>query len=159
MSRSDLVVSIVKAGTEGDQDLFRRSVTSLSDDERARQHHGVADKLDALLQRSDYGKKSGLPLASAVHSAYPEQLLHRDEPKVHLNQLLLPEEANEIVPELIEEQHRANLLRASGIEPRNRVMLIGAPGNGKTSLAHAIADELMYPLYNVRYDGLIGSYL
>ena len=79
------------------------------------------------MRRSDHGTKSGLPLASAVHSAYPEQLLHRDEPKVHLNQLLLPEEANEMVPELIEEQHRANLLRASGIElmsPRNSGVLV-----------------------------------
>ena len=53
-----------------------------------------------------------------------------------------------MVPELIEEQHRANLLRASGIEPRNRVMLIGAPGNGKTSLAHAANSPLLLPTAN-----------
>lgn len=159
MSRSDLVVSIVKAGTEGDQELFRRSVASLSDDERARQHHGVADKLDALLQRDDYGARKEAMSTSLVPSGFPDHLLHREEPKVRLSHLLLPDEAHEAVPELIEEQHRAQLLRASGIEPRNRVLLIGEPGNGKTSLAHAIADALLYPLYSVRYDGLIGSYL
>ena len=159
MARSDLVVSIVKAGTEGDQELFRRSVASLSDDERARQHHGVADKLDALLQRDDYGTRKEVAINQQAQSGFPEQLLYRDEPRVRLSHLLLPEDAQEAIPELIEEQHRAQLLRASGIEPRNRVLLVGEPGNGKTSLAHAIADALLYPLYSVRYDGLIGSYL
>ena len=159
MARSDLVVSIVKAGTEGDQELFRRSVASLSDDERARQHHGVADKLDALLQRDDYGSRKEVAGSKVGQSGFPEHLLYRDEPRVHLSHLLLPEDVHQAIPELIEEQHRAQLLRASGVEPRNRVMLVGDPGNGKTSLAHAIADALLYPLYSVRYDGLIGSYL
>jgi len=38
-------------------------------------------------------------------------------------------------------------------------LLIGPPGNGKTSLAEALADSLMVPLYLVRYDGVIGAYL
>jgi len=159
MARSDLVVSIVKAGTEGDQELFRRSVASLSDDERARQHHGVADKLDALLQRDDYETRREATSIALVHAGFPEHLLHREVPKVRLSHLLLPDDAQEAIPELIEEQHRAQLLRASGIEPRNRLMLVGEPGNGKTSVAHAVAEALLYPLFSVRYDGLIGSYL
>jgi SpoVK/Ycf46/Vps4 family AAA+-type ATPase len=38
-------------------------------------------------------------------------------------------------------------------------LLIGAPGNGKTSLAEAIAYELAIPLFTVRYEGVIASYL
>ena len=54
---------------------------------------------------------------------------------------------------------RSDLLRAYNLEPRNRVLLTGPPGNGKTSLAEALADALSVPLLTVRYEAVIGSYL
>ncbi|HLY88037.1 MAG TPA: ATP-binding protein [Acetobacteraceae bacterium] len=38
-------------------------------------------------------------------------------------------------------------------------MLSGPPGNGKTSLAEAIAEAVAVPLLTVRYDALVGAYL
>nr|WP_239521385.1 ATP-binding protein [Blastococcus saxobsidens] len=35
----------------------------------------------------------------------------------------------------------------------------GPPGNGKTSLAEAIAAECMLPFYAVRYEGIVSSFL
>jgi SpoVK/Ycf46/Vps4 family AAA+-type ATPase len=76
-----------------------------------------------------------------------------------IDDLVLPEVVRSACDELVEEHHRTDLLRSYGLQPRHRVLLAGAPGNGKTSLAEALAHSLMVPLIVVRYDGLIASYL
>lgn len=80
-------------------------------------------------------------------------------PRKSLYDLVLPPHVESVICSLIEEQNRSELLRSHGLEPRHRVLLTGPPGNGKTSLAEAVANTLYVPFLVVRYEALIGSYL
>jgi AAA+ superfamily predicted ATPase len=153
MARSDLLLNLVRAGSLGDQVGFRRTVEAMIAEERERQHHVVADRLAEHLSTKAHGAP-GMPGGDAPVGSYDER-----RPERLLGDLVLPEIVLHACAELVEEQQRADLLRAHALEPRNRVLLSGPPGNGKTSLAEALAGELALPLLAVRYDGVIGSYL
>jgi predicted AAA+ superfamily ATPase len=156
MSRADLLVSLVKAGSEGDQKLLRSTVEAMAAEERAKQHHQLADRLVKNLGSQPSGRSYEVAKA---HDGGHGGLLFEVEPRRRLSDMVISHQIRQACSELVEEQHRADLLRSYGLEPRNRVLLSGAPGNGKTSLAESVATELMVPLFVVRYEAVIGSFL
>lgn len=156
MARADLLLALVQSGAGGDDLAFRRAAEALIAEEEAKKHGVLANQLmDALTRR----RPSGSKVATLGRNDAASGLLHEQDPERRLSDLVLPKMVRQQCTDLLEEHHRRDLLRSHGVEPRHRLLFIGPPGGGKTSLAEALATELSVPLLTVRYEGLIGSFL
>lgn len=160
MARADLLCDLIRSGIAGESVPFRRAAEAICAEERAKQHEVLAKKIEDILKITNTQTQRKEPPNQLFSiNGNGVSLFHEKVPERRLDQLFLTDIVKQSCNELVEEQMRTDLLRSYGVEPRNKVLLVGSPGNGKTSLAEAIATSLMVPLYVVKYESLIGAYL
>src|ERR1035437_666875 len=125
MARSDLLESLVKAGTTGDKRGFRTVAEAIIAEERAKRHDILADRLLRAIQPSNgngngYHGDSPAPPTDFTHRG--RDFIAEINPRKRLEDLILPSVARQSILDLIEEQQRGDLLRAHGLEPRSRIL-------------------------------------
>lgn len=162
MARADLLIDLIKYAVTGNKPMIRKVAEAIIAEERSKQHTILADKLEVELNKNTLDStppSNGSSNNRIQLDSRAENLITEVTPQRKMDTLILPKDVLQICEQYIQEQYRVDLLRSYGLEPRNRILLIGAPGNGKTSLAEAIAESLMVPLFVVKYDSIIGAYL
>lgn len=162
MASGKLLRQLIKTGAEGNHDAFRRVSEEVIREERAKQHHLLANDLEKIL----YGRSKAPTLR---HSSLTERLptdkernlplLQIKEPLRRLEDVILSDDNSSLLDELLQEHHRAELLKTSGLYPADKLLFCGPPGCGKTLTAEVLASELGLPLAIVRIDSVISSYL
>lgn len=163
MARADLIVDLVRHAVIGNKPMIKKVVEAIISEERKKQHTILADKIENELNKNRTEISSNnisLNTNGKVTLDYrAENLITEIIPIKKITDLILPSEVVALSNQFIQEQFRVDLLRSYGLEPRNKILLIGPPGNGKTSIAEAYAEALSIPLFVVKYDSLVGAYL
>ena len=140
--------------------MTKKVVEAVIAEERVKQHNVIANQLEEALKttQTSLAPTSSRSVTPILYDKI-ESFLYSVTPNKPLSHLVLDKFVCSSIQEFVTEYSRADVLRSYNLEPRNRVLLVGEPGNGKTSIAEVLATELMLPMFVIRYDGIIGSYL
>jgi len=159
MASGKLLRQLIKSGSEGNLDAFRSVSEEVIREERAKQHHLLANDLEKIL----YGRPR--PYRNIGENNVPSDkerslpLLAMKEPTRRLEDVVLSDENRSQFDEILSEHHHEDLLRSYGMEPADKLLFCGPPGCGKTLTAEILASELGRPLSVVRIDSVVSSYL
>lgn len=138
------------------------------EDETKKGHVRLAHKLTEILRKnvSSYSSfkgelKSILPKGVAIPTdkRYNVPLatsLDRDQLR---HEMILPQETEDKIARIEKEYVARERLKHHGLKPKQKILLYGAPGCGKSMTAERIAWNIGLPFLKVRFEAIISSYL
>lgn len=164
MTTARHIVALLKSHIAGDEEHFLTVAMQLAAHE-ARQGHGkLAQELRELVdhaktRKSAVASKRSGPVPLVQPKGELANLLTVRYSDVRLSGMVLPEETEARLRRTLLEQTQQSNLRAHGLVPRRKLLLVGPPGAGKSMTAAALAGELHLPLFTVVLDGLISKFM
>ncbi|WP_066709740.1 AAA family ATPase [Curvibacter delicatus] len=157
MTRYHDVLTLAAAALDGD---VQRALTTCK---VIAANEGQTSNLRRLLLKKIDQKEKSLRGISALNEVQlPPQLaglLLQLEPKLRTDQVDLPDQVREELDEFLEDCAAKEYFSAHGVALGNRALLIGPPGNGKTTLAGAMALALDLPIFQVDFSNIISRHL
>lgn len=163
MASGKILRQLVKAGAIGDTSAFRQASEAIIREERQKQHHLLANDLEQILYGGSHRPIStatrGLSERIPVDQERGLPLLSLRDPARGMEEVVLSEENQQVIEDILEQHHRADVLRSYGLRPADKMLFCGPPGCGKTLTAEVVATELSLPLALIRIDSVVSSYL
>jgi len=160
MATAKQMIGLLKSHVEGNEDRFFDLALQLAATEEQKGHTRLAEQLRQWVEagrvptpRKNVATPLAKPrgeLASIIQTSYAE---------TRLNDLILPADVSSELNQVVSEFRQRDRLEERGLLPRQRLLLAGPPGTGKTMSAAALAGELKLPLYSVLLHGLISKFM
>lgn len=158
MATADQLKALLKSHQAGDDERFYAIAMQMAAHSARLGHTKSAKEIRDLIDSSKE-KSNVLHGSQIILSNELSGLLHVSNPDTHCGDMVLEATTRERLLRVVLEQRQQNRLRAFGLHPRRKLLLVGPPGTGKTMTASALAGDLGLPLYSILFDGLITKYL
>jgi AAA+ superfamily predicted ATPase len=164
MSTARQVIALLKSHIEGEEQQFLTVAMQVAAYE-ARQGHGkVAQEIRVLVDRakdknSQFVTKKAEPIPLIQPKGDLANLLSARYSEMRLVDMVLPSDLHKKLMRVVTEQAHSRILKENHLQPRRKLLLVGAPGTGKSMTAAAIAGELRLPLFTILYEGLFTKFM
>jgi len=160
MARISNLANLFHAVSAGDWSRARQLAEGMIEAEEKAGHYGAAAKLrGALAQTGPRADEIGTTQPLESFLAVQSDLVTMLPSSGLLDDVTLPPKTRGQLDEVLMEQRNKNRLFVHGLRPRSRLFFHGPPGCGKTLTARALGAELRLPVFVVRFDALVASYL
>jgi SpoVK/Ycf46/Vps4 family AAA+-type ATPase len=159
---SELLIKLFEAFTKKDEELFYKIAWDITEEEKRKKHHLLAEQLKRILTEN----------TGTSHKNYSQQVppIPRDNEKgfrlldvkkffMDWDDVVLAKETEEILRQIVKELEEEDVLATYGLKPRQKILFYGPPGTGKTLTAKVMSSIIGYPLVYVRFESVISSYL
>lgn len=160
MPKADHIKKLV--ASYGRTQEFRAAALRIIDDAASQGKKPFAESLrkilDATVKHDPQPGVQGLASLSALADPAAE-LLDEVRPQRGLRDIVLSPDVRGLIDSFIEERRRSEELRRHRLPISTKLLFCGPPGCGKTLCAEVLARELSLPLYSVRIDMIISSFL
>lgn len=152
MATADQIKSLVQSHITGDDEPFYSVALQVAATEARLGHTNLARELRDMV---DEARQIPRVIRSPTRATQPGMSLVAQDPHCHLEDLRVQPAIGARLACLLREQQSQERLRVAGLRPRNRLLLLGPPGSGKTLTAEVIAGELKIPLFTIPFEFLL----
>ncbi|WP_349956532.1 ATP-binding protein [Rhizobium sp. ZPR3] len=157
MARGELMKKLL--ASYGRDEEFRAVAEQIISEEEKKNNVVLARSLRKTLENPS---KPTRPKALAPLIPFPEaagDFIERVEPVHSRQDIVLSHDNVRVFAGLLMEFRSGEQIRRRGLSVRSKLLFCGPPGCGKTLCAEIFASEVGLPLYIVKLDRLISSYL
>ncbi len=158
MARGELMKKLL--ASYGREEDFRAVAEQIIDEEEKKNNRVLARSLRKSLDAGPSRRVKPKALAPLI--PFPEaagDFIELIEPTHNKQAIILAPDNVRIFLSLLREYQHEDEIRRRGLGIRSKLLFCGPPGCGKTLCAEIFAAELRLPLYIVKIDRLISSYL
>lgn len=149
MTKANDVLTLAAHALRGNREMVLRTCRAMALNEAPQS--SFRRKMDILLH-------SARPTMGELPKSL-DGLLHAPPSTHDLDDVVLPLSVRLQALDFVREHENAGTLRDAGLSCSHKLLISGPPGNGKTTLAGAIANRLGRPLLVADFSALVSSHL